>query len=266
MNATDGFLQARDFLFRHREDYDAAYTGFRWPDTDPFNWALDYFDVISKGNDQTALWVADEDGESRFSFAELSERSNRVANFLRQNGVRRGDAILVLLPSIPPFWEIALAAMKLGAILSPAATLLMAGDVLDRIERGHIRHIITDLVGAAKCLDVPASINRIVVGGRQSGWVACADADTAPERFDPDQSTCPDDPLLLYFTSGTTAKSKMVLHTHRSYPVGHLSTMYWIGLKPGDVHFNISSPGWAKQAWSSFFAPWNAQASVFVFN
>src|SRR5439155_3716599 len=81
-----------------------------------------------------------------------------------------------------------------------------------------------------------------------------------------DGPTRADDQVLLYFTSGTTAKPKMVLHSHRSYPIGHLSTMYWIGLRPGDMHYNISSPGWAKHAWSSFFAPWNAGATVFVYN
>ena len=85
-----------------------------------------------------------------------------------------------------------------------------------------------------------------------------------PRGFQPDGETRADDPFLLYFTSGTTAKPKMVLHTHQSYPVGHLSTMYWIGLREGDVHLNISSPGWAKHAWSCLFAPWNAGAAIFI--
>src|SRR4029434_2848261 len=87
-----------------------------------------------------------------------------------------------------------------------------------------------------------------------------------PDTFVPSAPTGPDDPMLLYFTSGTTAKPKLVRHSQRSYPVGALSTMYWLGLQPGDVHLNISSPGWAKHAWSCFFAPWNAGATVFVVN
>ncbi|HEX4510165.1 MAG TPA: AMP-binding protein, partial [Burkholderiaceae bacterium] len=82
----------------------------------------------------------------------------------------------------------------------------------------------------------------------------------------PEGPTQASDPLLLYFTSGTTSRPKLVLHTHESYPVGHLSTLYWIGLKPGDVHWNISSPGWAKHAWSCFYAPWNAGSTVFIYN
>jgi len=116
------------------------------------------------------------------------------------------------------------------------------------------------LVGAA------ASDRRIAVGAAPAGWKAFEDAAAESDHFTPDGVTRVDDPLLLYFTSGTTSKPKLVLHTHQSYPVGHLSTMYWIGLQPNDRHLNISSPGWAKHAWSCFFAPWNAGACVFIYN
>ena len=105
-----------------------------------------------------------------------------------------------------------------------------------------------------------------MVGADLPGWSRFEEAYAEPDAFAPDGETRATDPLLLYFTSGTTAKPKLVLHTHQSYPVGHLSTMYWIGLREGDVHWNISSPGWAKHAWSSFFAPWNAGATVFGYD
>ena len=193
----------------------------------------------------------------------MSERSNRAANFLRRQGVRRGDRILIMLGNVPELWEITLAAMKLGAVFSPATTLLTAGDLQDRIERGGIRHVIA-AEGASKFDEVHGDYTRIVVGPARPGWVSYDTGDAS--EFEPDGETLADDPLVLYFTSGTTAKPKIVLHTHRSYPVGHLSTMYWIGLREGDVHWNISSPGWAKHAWSSFFAPWNAGATIFAFN
>jgi acetyl-CoA synthetase len=104
------------------------------------------------------------------------------------------------------------------------------------------------------------------VGDKVNGWESFSDAYAASAEFAPDARTAAADPLLLYFTSGTTAQPKLVQHTHVSYPVGHLSTMYWIGLEPGDVHLNISSPGWAKHAWSNVFAPWNAEATVFLYN
>ena len=105
---------------------------------------------------------------------------------------------------------------------------------------------------------------RVAVGEPPSGWHAYTDADQADTRFEPDGPTHATDPLFLYFTSGTTAQPKLVEHTHASYPVGHLSTMYWLGLRPDDVHLNVSSPGWAKHAWSNLFAPWNAGATVLV--
>ncbi|HEY4591464.1 MAG TPA: AMP-binding protein [Thermoanaerobaculia bacterium] len=262
---TQSFLEARDFLIAHRDDYAAAFAGFRWPRLDRFNWALDFFDVQARGNDRTALWIVDDEGhETRLSFAEMAERSNRVANHLRALGVRRGDRVLVMLPNVAPLWEIMLAVIKLGAVISPATTLLGSADLQDRIERGEIRHVIADAPWAEKFAAVPGDFTRIIVGDKAAGWHCYSEAYNAPVDFQPDGETRADDPFLLYFTSGTTAKPKMVLHTHQSYPVGHLSTLYWIGLREGDVHLNISSPGWAKHAWSCFFAPWNAGATIFI--
>ncbi|MFI1072774.1 AMP-binding protein [Streptomyces puniciscabiei] len=266
--ATESFRRARDFLLAHREDYAAAYDGFTWPRPAHFNWALDWFDVIAAGNDRTALHIVEEDGgETRLSFAELSERSNRVANQLRARGVAAEDRILVMLGNQTELWETALAAMKLRAVVIPATPLLGPADLRDRVDRGRVRHVIARAEDTAKFTDVPGGYTRISVGGLlEEGWEPYEDAYTAPAEFLPDGPTLADDPLMLYFTSGTTARPKLVEHTHTSYPVGHLATMYWIGLKPGDVHLNISSPGWAKHAWSNLFAPWNAEATVFLFN
>src|SRR5215469_3930530 len=119
------FLKARDFLLSSREDYDKAYRDFRWPELDRFNWALDYFDPLAQGNERPALWLVEEDGaETRLSFAALAERSNRVANHLRACGVNRGDRVLLMLGNLAPLWECTLAAMKLGAVIVPATTLL----------------------------------------------------------------------------------------------------------------------------------------------
>ena len=267
MNDADKFLAARDFLMARRDDYDAASAGFAWPVLTHFNWALDYFDVYARGNHGLALWIARESGgEDRLTFADLSERSNRVANFLRRHGVRRGDRMLVMLANVVPLWEVTLAAMKLGAVISPATTLLNAQELEERVERGELRHAIVEPAAAEKLRSEINLAARIVVGDRAPGWTPYAEASSAAARFVPEGETRAGDPFLLYFTSGTTAKPKMVVHTQLSYPVGHLSTMYWIGVRAGDVHCNISSPGWAKHAWSSFFAPWNAGAAIFVYN
>ncbi|MFJ2155294.1 AMP-binding protein [Streptomyces sp. NPDC087856] len=265
--ASESFRSARDFLLAHREDYATAYEGFSWPRPEHFNWALDWFDAIAAGNDRTALRIVEEDGtESALSFAEMSERSNRVANWLRAQGVRPEDRILVMLGNQTELWETALAAMKLRAVAIPATPLLGPADLRDRVARGRVRQVIVRSEDAAKFDEVPGSYTRIAVGGAVEGWRSYADADTASAEFTPDAPTLADDPLMLYFTSGTTAHPKLVEHTHTSYPIGHLATMYWIGLKPGDVHLNISSPGWAKHAWSNLFAPWNAEATVFIHN
>ena len=261
------FIAARDFLLRHREDYATAYRDFKWPKLERFNWALDFFDVMARDNAQPALWLVDEDaGETKLSFADMSEQSNRIANALRGLGVRRGDRILVMLGNVVPLWECMLAAMKLGAVIVPATTLLTRNDLADRFARGRVRHVIASADAAGKFADLPGDYTRIVVGGEAAGWIAYADGYKASGVFTPDGETEPDDPVLLYFTSGTTATPKLVLHSHQSYPVGHLSTMYWLGLRPGDVHLNISSPGWAKHAWSCFFSPWIAQATIFIVN
>src|SRR5579884_3415928 len=263
--ATQRFRAARDFLLERRADYDTAYRDFHWPELDEFNWALDWFDVIARDNPKPALWLVEEDGsETKRSFAEMAERSNRVANWLRSLGVRRGDRIILMLGNQVELWETILAAMKLGAVIIPATTLLGPTDLVDRVERGNARHVVVGSADAAKFDSVPGDYTRIAVGDAVGGWHAYADADGASAEFEPDDTTHEGDPLLLYFTSGTTAKPKLVEHTHASYPVGHLSTMYWLGLRPGDVHLNISSPGWAKHAWSNVFAPWNAQATVAV--
>jgi acetyl-CoA synthetase len=268
--AHETFRQARDFLLEHRTDYEAARRGFTWPQPAEFNWALDWFDEIARdpaNAERYALWIVEEDGtEGRWTFPELARRSDQVANWLRARGVRRGDRLILMLGNQVELWETILAAIKLGAVIIPASTLLGPADLRDRVERGRARHVVIRAADTAKFSDVEGDYTRIAVGERAEGWLHYADAYSADEGFTADAPTLASDPLLLYFTSGTTAQPKLVQHTHISYPVGHLSTMYWIGLEPGDVHLNISSPGWAKHAWSNVFAPWNAEATVFLYN
>jgi len=259
------FLSARQLLVECRMDYERARREFRWPELTTFNWALDYFDDYARGNQRTALWIVEDNGaEVKLSFEEVSRRSNQVANFLRRQGVQRGDRIILMLPNVAATWEMILAAMKLGAVVIPAATLLTTEDLRDRLERGKARHVVAMAAATERFAKLPGDYTRIVVDGEAAGWIPYRQAYDEPAEFAPDGETQATDPLLLYFTSGTTALPKLVLHTHQSYPVGHLATMYWIGIKSGDVHLNVSSPGWAKHAWSCFFAPWNAGATIFI--
>jgi acetyl-CoA synthetase len=269
------FQEARAFLLEHRTDYDKAVADFRWPDPVPFNWALDWFDAELARNpaskDRPALWIVDagSNSETKLSFDALSRRSSQVANFLRAQGLERGDHLLLLLGNVIPLWETMLAAMKLGIVVIPATTLLTPDELRDRLDRGRAKVAVASQDQVSKFSGLGGDqIIRVVVGASapQEGWLAYEQAAQFPEAFEPDGPTGAEDPMLLYFTSGTTAKPKLVRHSQRSYPVGGLSTMYWLGLRPGDVHLNISSPGWAKHAWSCFFAPWNAGATVFVVN
>ncbi len=262
-SATEQFIHARDHLLRLRDAPSAAQREFRWPRFEHFNWARDYFDVIARDNNNPALRVVTTTGaEHCLTFAQLSRRSSQVANFLAAQGVGRGDRILLMLANVVPLWEMMLAAIKLGAVVIPATTLLESTELRDRLARGRAKAVVTS-AGLTERFDGIASVAvRVAVGEPREGWLAYGDSHAASESFTATEPTRADDLLLLYFTSGTTARPKLVAQTHVSYPVGHLSTLYWLGLRPGDVHLNLSSPGWAKHAWSSFFAPWNAQACV----
>ena len=263
MTSTEIYRTARDLLIRSRTDYAAALAEFRWPTFDGrFNWAVDWFDAIARDNDRVALWIVEEDGrEARYTFAELAERSDQVAVWLSELGVGKGDPVVLMLGNQVELWESMLALMKLGAVIVPSTTALGAADLADRVARSGARFVIANAADTGKF----SGVTGIVVGGESPGWRPYAEASSVqPRRFT--AVTDPGDPLLFYFTSGTTNRPKLVEHTQVSYPVGHLSTLYWIGLRPGDVHLNISSPGWAKHAWSSFFAPWIAEATIFVYN
>ncbi len=268
------FEDARAFLLKHRTDYDTAYAGFKCPEPVPFNWALDWFDKGLANNPEhqgrTALWIVDvaTGNETMLTFAQMSRRSSQTANFLRDLGLKRGDRLLLLLGNVVPLWETMLAAIKLGVIVIPATTLLTQEELRDRLNRGRARAVVaaTDQIPKFEGLGGNDLIRIAVGGSDHRQWRAYSDSEKYPETFTPDGVTNAHDHMLLYFTSGTTAKPKLVLHSHRSYPVGSLSTMYWLGLQPGDIHLNISSPGWAKHAWSCFFAPWNAGATIFIAN
>jgi acetyl-CoA synthetase len=265
--AGDAFRASRDFLLQHRTDYQTAIREFEWPAQEHFNWALDYFDDVAAGSERPALHVVGENGtETIRSFAQLSAASNRVANFLRRLGAQRGDCLLLMLGNEVALWETLLAAVKLGVVVTPATTLLTTADLQDRVDRGRVRYVVAGAANTSKFNGVSGRFTRIAVGEAPSGWHQYDAATQADATFTANDVTRASDPMLLYFTSGTTARPKLVVHTHQSYPVGHLSTLYWIGLQPGDRHWNISSPGWAKHAWSSLFAPWNAEATVFIFN
>jgi acetyl-CoA synthetase len=270
---TRRFRDARDFLIAHREDYETAYRDFEWPRFERFNWARDWFDALAvEQPDVPALTIVETDGEvTSLTYVEMAERSRQVAAWLHGHGLRKHHRVLIVLGNQVELWETVLACIRLGAVMIPATTQLTEADLADRIERGHVNFVVAAGADAGRYEGIADGCTKVAVGESAQGWLDYADAasylgDAEAGSAADEVDTAADDPLLLYFTSGTTTQPKLVEHSHVSYPVGHLSTMYWVGLQPGDVHLNVSSPGWAKHSWSNVFAPWNAGATVFLYN
>jgi acetyl-CoA synthetase len=269
---TDRYRSARDQVFTMADDNWSA-DMFAWPHlTGTFNWATDWFDVIGRdpsSADRPALRiVGEDDSEQVVTFAEMVDRSDRVAGWLERLGIAKGDRVVLMLGNQIELWESTLALAKLGAVVMPATSALRRSELADRITRGGARAVIANAADATKLDGLDGDYTRIVVGADTAGWhcYAYAYADAGDVAGSYTARTTVDDPMLIYFTSGTTSKPKLVTHSQVSYAVGHLSTMGWIGLRPGDVHLAISSPGWAKHAWSCLFAPWIAEATIFVYD
>lgn len=276
---TDGaraFFAARDQLLAWAGDPARARAEFVWPDVGPdFNWAHDVFDAIAESNDTVALWIAEADGtEVKRTFAQLRHRSDQVANWLLAHGAKPGDVAMLMLGNRLELWEIMLAALKVGVVILPTSVVLGAHELDDRVARGQVRWVFAAADDAMKFAQVPGDYRRVGVGFDQApadqraalfDWLRFEEssaASVAPVA----KVTRSTDPSLIYFTSGTTSLPKIVVHSHTSYPLGHLTTLAWIGVRPGDTHSVVSAPGWGKHAWSSFFSPWNVGATIFVAN
>jgi acetyl-CoA synthetase len=267
MSAHESLRSARDLVLKLRDDYRRAVDEVQLPTIEgAFSWAHDWFDVIADGQTRPALVLVEEDGSAAsYSFDELRRRSNQVAAFLQSLGVAKGSRVVLMLGNQVELWESMLAVMKLGAVLVPTTSAVGTADLVDRFGRTGAAFVICNAVDASKLEGVPGDHVRIAVGGHD-GWIDYADASSFGDDPLRHPGTTAEDPLLLYFTSGTTSRPKLLEHTQVSYPVGHLTTLFWLGVQPGDVHLNISSPGWAKHAYSCFFTPWLAEATVFVYN
>src|SRR6195952_213452 len=188
------FQEARAFLLKHRADYDAAIKGFRWPDPVDFNWALDWFDAElardEASRNRAALWIVDagSNKESKLSFETLSRRSNQVANFLRAQGLKRGDHLLLLLGNVIPLWETMLASIKLGVVVIPATTLLTSDELQDRLERGRAKVVVASHEQVAKFAGLRADgLTCVVVGANaeHDGWLPFEESAAFPDAFRP---------------------------------------------------------------------------------
>jgi acyl-coenzyme A synthetase/AMP-(fatty) acid ligase len=253
-------------------DYEQACREFRWEVPEHYNFAVDVVDHWGEDAQKLAmLWVNERGDEKRLTFRDFTVRSNQVGNALRTMGIRKGDRILIMSPRLPEWWEAVLGIMKIGAISMPGTTLLTPKDVAYRIQAAEAVAVITDEEGALKVEQVanecPTLRLKIVLEAEREGWVNYARAVVLAMSTLKPEPTRSDEPMMIYFTSGTVGYPKMVLHTHMSYPIGHIVTgKYWLDLKPTDLHWNLSDTGWAKAAYSNLFGPWIMGAAMFTFD
>jgi acyl-coenzyme A synthetase/AMP-(fatty) acid ligase len=257
-------------------DYEATRRTFRLDVPTWFNYGRDVLDARAKvDGDALALLAAGPDGRvtEKLSFRAVARASNRVANALAAHGVGKGDRVFVMLPRVPAWHLALLGCIKLGAIPIPGTPLLTSRDIAYRLGRADAIVAITDAEGAAKVdeagMDAPLKTAICVDGERPTGgWLdwqetLAAASDAAPDA----EPTRSDDPMILYFTSGTTGHPKMVLHTQASYGIGHeITARFWMDLHPGDLHWTLSDTGWAKAAWGLLFGQWRLGAGVFLWD
>ncbi|HKB23600.1 MAG TPA: AMP-binding protein [Methylomirabilota bacterium] len=258
-------------MARNMTDYAATCRSFRLPTPERFNWAFDTFDGWARDPAKLALlWVAADGQPRRFTYAELAERSRRFANALAGLGVAAGERVFIMLPRVHQWWEIVLGCIRARAVSVPGTTLLTTKDIEYRLNIAEASVVITDEDNQEKIERVlprcPTVKHRIVVG-RGGGWHEYEPLlrRASPQMAHPRNAS--GDPMMIYFTSGTTGYPKMVLHTHASYPIGHVITgKFWLDNTPDDLHWTISDTGWAQAAWTCLFAPWNMGAALFVWD
>ncbi|MDD1716882.1 MAG: AMP-binding protein [Methanoregulaceae archaeon] len=260
-------------------DYENEYATFRIEVPEFYNFG---FDVIDKWADTdrnklAMIWTNQKGAEKKFTFRDLKILSNQVANILLKYGITKGDRVLIMLPRIPEWWIMTLALIKLGAVYSPAPVMLTEKDIKYRVNTADFKMVITDMENVEKiediCEECPSLVAKLLVDGQRPGWISYpveldfpAPVSTRLVNLPGMQKTRSTDPLVIFFTSGTTGEPKMVLHDQR-YALGHIVTAkFWHDLRPNDLHFTLSDTGWAKSAWGKLYGQWIQGAAIFVYD
>ncbi|MGD0080560.1 MAG: AMP-binding protein [Methanoregula sp.] len=260
-------------------DYDKMYKNFCIDVPEFFNFGFDVIDAwANKDRNKLAMiWVNQEGVEKKFTFWDLMRLSNQIVNMLIKYGVNKGDRVLIMLPRVPEWWTFTLALIKRGAVYCPAPTMLTPKDLKYRINIAEIKMVITMEEHAAKIDEIakecPSLTCRMVIDSKRPGWISYpveldypAPVSAKLVNLPGMKKTRSTDPLVIFFTSGTTGEPKMVVHDH-SYPLGHIVTArFWHDLRTNDLHLTLSDTGWAKSAWGKFYGQWIEGSAIFVYD
>jgi len=260
-------------------DYDQTYKNFHIDVPEYFNFGFDVIDAwANKDRNKLAMiWLNQEGVEKKFTFWDLMRMSNQIVNMFVKYGINKGDRVLIMLPRVPEWWTFTIAMIKRGAVYCPAPTMLTEKDLKYRINIADIKMVITstehaDKIDAIKN-ECPSLTCRMLTDGKREGWISYpveldypAPVSTKLVTLPGTKKTKSTDPLVIFFTSGTTGEPKMVLHNH-SYPLGHIITVrFWHDVRSTDLHFTLSDTGWAKSAWGKFYGQWIEGAAIFVYD
>ncbi len=274
MSLLDRFLEKTEF-----ESYEDFVKNYRVKVPEDFNFAFDVVDVMAReAPDQIALvWCDDLGGEKIMTFADMKRMSDKAANFFKNTGIKKGDAVMIALKGRYEWWYCMLGLHKVGAIAIPATHMLTAKDIVYRVKLADIKMMVAaneksliDYVDAAQ-KDLPGMLKfKAVVDGKYDGWIDFnAEVENAPDRLERPkgpEGTRNEDIMILYFTSGTTSLPKMT-RINFTYPLGHIITAkYWQNVTDGGLHYTVADTGWAKAVWGKIYGQWIAGSAVFAYD
>ncbi|HJK05406.1 MAG TPA: AMP-binding protein, partial [Methanocorpusculum sp.] len=260
-------------------DYEETYSTFSIAVPEYYNFGFDVVDAWAKKdrNKLAMIWTNQKGEEKYFTFRHMMNLSNQIANMMFKQNIGKGDRVMIMLPRVPEWWTFAIAAIKIGAVFCPSPCILTPHDLKYRINQGKFKMIVTDMENSWKIEEIlsecPTLQIKFLTDGGLPGWINYqtelvhpAPASTKLIPLARSVRTKATDPMLIFFSSGTTGDPKMVLHTH-AYPLGHIVTgRFWYDLTENDLHFTVADTGWGKSSWGKFYGPWMQGACVFVYD
>lgn len=268
-----------DKFVKTETDDDGALKKISFMNEETFNFGFDIVDALAEKNpDKTALiYVSDNMEERKFTFAEMKKYSNMTANYFLSKGIKKGDTVMLVLKRHYQFWFSIIALHKIGAIVIPATNQLVQHDFTYRFKAADVKAIVCTGEGdVAHQVELAIeecgmNIKTIIANGERDGWDSFDKemytfSDVFERPTDPEILSCGSEPMLMFFTSGTTGYPKIAMHSHK-YALGHFITArYWHNVDPNGIHFTISDTGWGKALWGKLYGQWMSETCVFVYD